>query len=187
MECRRGGRLLFSGLDFSLEAGESLLLRGPNGIGKSSLLRLIAGLIPGNNDAIQHGGETMALADENLALDPDRTLYDALAFWAHLDGRGMDDIAAGLAHYDLSALAGVPVRILSTGQRKRAILARTMASGASLWLLDEPGNGLDSASLERLGAAMNAHIANGGAIIAASHFALPHDFTWVIDLSKAAA
>lgn len=179
--------MLFSGLDFSLDAGESLLLSGPNGIGKSSLLRLIAGLLPNTGDAVHRNCDSMALADENLALDPDRTLRNALSFWAHMDGRGMEDITAALVHYDLSALADVPVRILSTGQRKRAILARVMASGSALWLLDEPGNGLDSASLGKLGVAMAAHVASGGAIIAASHFDLPHDFTMTIDLAGVAA
>jgi heme exporter protein A len=82
----------------------------------------------------------------------------------------------------LTSLADLPVRMLSTGQRKRAALARVIASQAKLWLLDEPGNGLDDASLTALGQAMDAHVAAGGAIIAASHFDLPHRFSQTLNL-----
>lgn len=82
----------------------------------------------------------------------------------------------------LGPLADIPVRMLSTGQRKRAILARTVASGAPLWLLDEPGNGLDTASLTLLATAMKEHVAGGGAIVAASHFDLAHCFDRILDM-----
>ena len=107
-----------------------------------------------------------ALADEALALDDKLTLRRALRFWARLDG---GDEAAGLDAMGLARLAEVPVRMLSTGQRKRAALARVVAGRAPLWLLDEPANGLDSEGLERLEAAMAVHRNHGGAILAASH------------------
>jgi heme exporter protein A len=166
LACARGGRVLFSRLSLALAAGGAALVTGPNGIGKSSLLRLVAGLLDPFEGSVSIGGR-VALADENPALDPRLALGDALGFWAGLDkGFPVDEALAalGIAH-----LAEVPVRILSTGQRKRAVLARTLASGAHIWLLDEPGNGLDSASLDRLGVAMAAHRARGGIIIAASH------------------
>jgi len=175
--------MLFSGLSFSLQPGESLLLRGANGVGKSSLLRMLAGLLPCSHGRIERPAH-LALADENLALNSDKRLKDALGFWAQMEGKGTQQrLESAISHYALTPIADIPVRMLSTGQRKRAILARTLSSDASLWLLDEPGNGLDIASLEALGAAMRAHLAQGGAIIAASHFDLPHDFSLTINLA----
>ncbi|WP_380872567.1 cytochrome c biogenesis ATP-binding export protein CcmA [Sphingomonas sp. DBB INV C78] len=165
--CLRGHRLLFEGMSFALAAGEAALVTGPNGTGKSSLLRLAAGLLTPAAGQIRREGN-LALADERHALDPGKPLGQALAFWAGIDGhRG--DVDAALDTVGLSAIAEVPVRMLSTGQAKRAGLARLIASGADIWLLDEPGNGLDTASLDRLAATMAAHRAAGGIILAASH------------------
>jgi heme exporter protein A len=158
--CVRGGRLLFEGLSLSLGSGEAALVTGPNGIGKSSLIRLAAGLLPPSAGSAARA--EAALADEHLAMDERQRLADALAFWVR-------DGASGLAAMGIAHLAEVPVRMLSAGQRKRAALARVAASGAPLWLLDEPGNGLDGDGLARLEAAMAAHRAGGGAILAASH------------------
>ena len=158
--CVRGGRLLFEGLSLTLGPAAAALARGPNGAGKSSLLRLAAGLL--RPAAGNVGRAEAALADEHLALDERQRLGDALAFW-------VKDAAAGIAAMGLEPLTEVPVRMLSTGQRKRATLARVVASGASLWLLDEPANGLDADGQISLAAAMEAHRAAGGAILAASH------------------
>ncbi|MGQ0659432.1 heme ABC exporter ATP-binding protein CcmA [Sphingosinicella sp.] len=162
--CRRGGRLLFEGLSLSLAPGEAAVATGPNGVGKSSLLRLVAGLLEPASGSVESA--PTALADDKLALDERRTLKTALEFWARLEGRGPRSaiLAMGLGH-----LCDAPVRILSTGQRKRAALARVIASGAPLWLLDEPANGLDADGQERLAAAMAEHRAAGGAILAATH------------------
>jgi len=165
--CLRGGRLLFEGLDLALKPGGAALVQGPNGAGKSSLLRVAAGLLRAAAGKVERAGA--ALADEHLALDERQPLKAALAFWVR-------DAAPGIEAMGLDRLADVPVRMLSTGQRKRAALARVVASGAPLWLLDEPGNGLDADGLTRLEAAMAAHRAAGGAILAATHqpLALPH-------------
>ncbi len=164
--CRRGGRLLFEGLDLMLGPGGAALVKGPNGVGKSSLIRVAAGLLRTAAGTVERA--EAALADEHLALDERQPLGRALAFW-------VEDPAPGITAMGLDGLADVPVRMLSTGQRKRAMLARVMASGAPLWLLDEPGNGLDADGLARLEAAMAAHRAAGGAILAATHqpIALP--------------
>jgi heme exporter protein A len=160
----RGGGLLFEGLDLNLGAGEALLVTGPNGAGKSSLLRLAAGLLQPAAGRIERS--EAALVDEKAALDERLPLGDALAFWARLgggDGRsGMDRM--GIAH-----LAEVPVRMLSTGQRKRASLARLIASNRPLWLLDEPANGLDSDGMVLLGDIIAKAREEGRAIVAASH------------------
>ncbi len=168
----RGGRMLLRQFSLQVKAGDAVVLTGRNGVGKSSLLRLCAGLLQPFSGKVERSART-ALADEQLALDPEASLGDALHFWARLDGhpaRGAVD--AALEAMALQPLAAIPVRMLSTGQRKRAVLARTIASGAPLWLLDEPANGLDSESLTRLEAAMAAHRAGGGAILAASHLPL---------------
>ena len=167
---RRGGRILFEGLDLALSAGEAAVVTGPNGVGKSSLLRIAAGLLSPAAGSVERA--EAALADEHHALDERRTLGAALGFWARLDGGTAEPAmdAMGLAH-----LADVPVRILSTGQRKRAALARVIASGAPLWLLDEPGNGLDAEGQDRLAAAMAGHRAGGGAILVATHLPLGLD------------
>ena len=158
--CHRGGRMLFEDLSFELKAGEALHLSGPNGSGKSSLIRLAAGLLRAEQGRIERG--LLALADEALALDRELPLSRALRFWGGRVDEAMP--AMGLAH-----LANVPVRLLSTGQAKRATLARVAASGAPLWLLDEPLNGLDADGVGRLDAMVVDHLAGGGAVLAASH------------------
>jgi heme exporter protein A len=158
--CRRGGRLLFEDLDLQLGPGEALHLTGPNGSGKSSLIRLAAGLLRAESGRI--GRSDVALADEHLALDRELPLRRALGFW----GGRVDEATDRLG---LTRLADVPVRLLSTGQAKRATLARVAASRAPLWLLDEPLNGLDADGVERLDALVAAHLQDGGAVLAASH------------------
>src|SRR5829696_215873 len=139
--CRRGGRLLFEGVSLALGAGEALHLTGPNGSGKSSLIRLAAGLLRAENGRVECS--ELALADDSLALDRELPLRRALEFW----GGNVDDAMGAL---DLARLAQVPVRLLSSGQAKRATLARAAASGAPLWLIDEPLNGLDADGANRL-------------------------------------
>jgi len=163
--CVRGGRLLFEGLSLTLAPGGAALVTGPNGAGKSSLIRVAAGLLRATGTVRR---SEAALADEHLALDEGRRLGDALAFWTGRSGEGL--AAMGLAH-----LAQVPVRMLSAGQRKRAALARVVASDAPLWLLDEPANGLDGDGQSRLEAAIAGHRAAGGAVLAASHQPLALD------------
>lgn len=175
ISCIRGGRLIFADISLTVEAGQSLLIQGPNGAGKSSLLRMLAGLIPCHHGSIAVEG-TMALADENPALEASWRLHDALSFWARMDGVEQPALLTAMEQLHLGKLREIPVRMLSTGQRKRAILARLLAGKAPIWLLDEPGNGLDATSLAALGEAMAHHVEQGGAIIAASHFDLPHPF-----------
>lgn len=179
--CVRGGKRLYENFSFMLGARESLRVAGPNGVGKSSLLRQISGLIPCHEGRIALEAPP-ALADERAALDTDKSLNAALQFWAQIDGASTAQLNAALDRMALGPLADLPVRMLSTGQRKRAALARVIASQSRLWLLDEPGNGLDDASLTALGEAMDEHVTQGGAIIAASHFDLPHKFSQTLNL-----
>ncbi len=182
LDCRRGGRDVFAGLSFSLPAGGALLLTGANGTGKSSLLRLMAGLL-------QPAGGAILWDDESITEDPSvhagRLHYlghleavkpvlsaaENLRFWAALKGHSAS-IGPALEHFALAALAEVPGRLLSAGQRRRLALARLLASPAELWLLDEPSVGLDHASVGRLAEAIAEHRAGGGRVVVATHTAL---------------
>lgn len=168
--CARGGRLLFEGVSLALGHGDAALVTGPNGVGKSSLLRIAAGLLAPFAGRVTGEGERALLA-EQAALDPELPLESALRFWAAIDGRA-DAAVPALAALGLTDLAAVPVRLLSTGQRRRAALARVVASGAPVWLLDEPANGLDALSVERLVALIAEHRAGGGIALVATHLPL---------------
>ena len=168
--CARGGRMLFEGLSFAIPPGGGALVTGPNGIGKSSLIRIAAGLLkPVAGDV--EGPATRALMAEASALDSDRRLADALHFWAALDdgGEPRERVARALDATGLAMLGDMPVRLLSTGQRRRAALARVVASEAPVWLLDEPANGLDDASVRTLEALIARHREAGGVALIATH------------------
>lgn len=185
LACVRGGRMLFRGVTLRLRAGEAAVLQGPNGVGKSSLLRVCTGLLLPFAGTIERGG-AVALADDRLALDMDMTLIAALTFWAQLDGAHHSDVRNALAAMALGDLADLPARMLSTGQRKRAAMARVIASRAPIWLLDEPTNGLDHSSLALLADAVAGHVAAGGCVLAASHQPLPFALSARIDLAALA-
>lgn len=164
--CRRGDRVLFHGLSLEVRCGEALHVAGVNGIGKSSLLRILAGLLRPFAGEVERRG-AVGMIDERAALDPNLPLGRALAFWQRLDCPAEDtDVTARLG---LSDLLDVPVRYLSTGQRKRASLARLIGQGAPLWLLDEPLNGLDIHAVRLAEALAAQHCAGGGICIIASH------------------
>jgi heme exporter protein A len=179
LACQRSERLVFTNLDFAVESGGALVLTGPNGSGKSSLLRLMAGLIrpfsgrldwDGTavaHDQAAHRGRIAYLGHLD-AIKPVLTAGEAVRFWAGLSGRE-DDANAALADLGLLSLADLPGRFLSAGQRRRVALARVVATGAILWLLDEPTVGLDLKAVVLLESALAAHRAAGGMVIAATH------------------
>ncbi|MBM6576719.1 heme ABC exporter ATP-binding protein CcmA [Microvirga sp. SRT01] len=173
LAARRGGRAIFADLSFAVDAGDALIVTGPNGVGKSTLLRICAGLLPPFEGHVTRP-DRVALMAEAAALDPDRTLAQALAFWSKVDGADDPDgrVEDALADVDLAQLARVPVRMLSTGQRRRAAMARVVASGAELWLLDEPANGLDAAAVARLEVLVERHVERGGSAVVATHLPL---------------
>ena len=182
LACQRGDRILWRGVSLSLRAGEALHVTGANGIGKSSLIRVAAGLLPPAHGTLALAARA-ALVDEAHALDRELSVARALAFWAALDGGQADSVPAALARLGIGHLAQVPVRFLSTGQRKRAALARVVASAAPLWLLDEPGNGLDRDGLALLETLVAEHRAGGGAVLLASHLPLAMAGAATLDLS----
>lgn len=175
--CVRGGRMLFEHISFDVPPGGAVSVSGPNGVGKSSLIRIAAGLLRAASGDVATPPHR-ALMAEAAALDSTLPLGAALHFWAKLDSASesaAERVARALDAVGLGPIAAVPVRLLSTGQRRRAALARVVASGAPLWLLDEPANGLDVASVTMLERLIAAHRASGGVVAVATHLpiALP--------------
>jgi heme exporter protein A len=166
LACRRGERLLFRGLSFALGAGEALQVVGPNGTGKSSLLRILGGLLRPFEGTVECTVET-ALLDERLALDGELPLGRAFDFWRRIDGVGHGP--GELAGLGLDSLTDVPVRYLSTGQRKRAAILQSNARRAGLWLLDEPLNGLDVDAAAQFQDQVAGYLGQGGIAVVASH------------------
>jgi len=180
--CIRGQRPVFSGLSFALDPGELLLLTGKNGSGKSSLLRLIAGLLPPAGGRFAWNGETIS-ADSDAhqqrlhyighrdAVKPPLTAQENLRLWALLASGTADDLAVSraLGDFGLGALANIPARMLSEGQRRRVALSRLRASPAALWLLDEPTTALDRDSTAAFLTVLGQHLKAGGIAVAATH------------------
>lgn len=180
LACRRGGRLVFEAVSLALEPGEAVLVVGANGSGKTSLLRLLAGLAEPAAGRIEWQGRDTASDPAEHAqrvhlvgfadgLKGLLTVAENLALQAALLGAGADRLAAALVAFDLEPLADRPARSLSAGQRRRLALARLVAVPRPLWLLDEPGVALDRASRDRLEAAIEVHRAGGGIAVVASH------------------
>jgi heme exporter protein A len=175
--CSRGGREVFRGLSFSLPGGEALLVTGRNGAGKSSLLRVIAGLVhlSGGRLALDGGDPEAAIGEQahylghHDALKPSLTVTENLQFWAAFLGDGGDAVEPALEAVDLVRLADLPAAYLSAGQRRRLSIARLVAVKRPLWLLDEPTSALDVPSQNRLADLMRRHLAGGGMIVAAAH------------------
>jgi heme exporter protein A len=179
----RGERIVFSGLSFRITAGEALILLGRNGAGKSSLLRLVAGLLrPAAGTITLDGGDAELSIGEQAhylghqdALKPSLSVRENLTFWADFLGgakpsvAGADAVADALAAVGLGDLADLPAGYLSAGQRRRLSLARLLLVPRPLWLLDEPTAALDAAAQAGLADLMQTHLAGGGLILVATH------------------
>lgn len=176
--CERGGRLVFSGLNFSVSGGEALVVTGRNGAGKSSLLRLIAGLLrkAAGRLELTGGAAEATLAEQSHylghldAVKPALSVGENLQFWAaYLGAARGTSVSPALGAVDLAELADLPTAYLSAGQKRRLSIARLVAVPRPVWLLDEPTSALDAASQDRLAGLMRSHRAGGGIIIAAAH------------------
>ena len=177
LACSRGGREVFAGLNFNLPGGQALVVTGRNGAGKSSLLRMIAGLIhiSAGRLALTGGEEDATLGEQahylghQDAVKPSLSVGENLQFWTDYLGANRGEIEPALEAVDLSPLADLPAAYLSAGQRRRLSIARLVAVPRPIWLLDEPTSTLDLASQQRLADLMRGHLATGGMIVAAAH------------------
>ena len=187
LACLRGDRRLFRGLNLAVAPGQLLRVEGANGAGKTSLLRLLAGLALPAAGEVHWAGQTIRRQRESYAqallylghlggLKDELTAAENLQIEADLAGTpGVDAprIAAALADWGLARQARLPLRVLSAGQRRRAALARLQLSDAVLWILDEPFNALDVDAVAHLGRQIEAHLARGGLAVVTSHMDLP--------------
>lgn len=183
----RGGDAVFSGIGFALEECQALVVTGPNGSGKSTLLRIIAGLLPAAEGSVriegvmkvEDGGEAFPsvasachyLGHQN-AMKPALSVAENLRFWRDFHGDGQLGVEEALETVGLGGIGHLPFGYLSTGQRRRAAIAKLLVSHRPLWLLDEPTAGLDKASEGRFAGLMTRHCADGGMIVAATHLPL---------------
>lgn len=180
----RGGEILFSGLNFAIAGGEALMITGPNGAGKSTLLRIIAGLLEKTEghirlDSAPAGFESLVAACHYLghlnAMKPVLSIEENLSFWQSFNGTDQYTVGEALNRVQLADIGHLPFAYLSTGQKRRASIARLLVSHRPVWLLDEPTAGLDKTSEEQFAGLMRDHLEGGGIVIAATHLPLGLD------------
>jgi len=170
VSCQRGGLVVLEGVSFAITPGQAMVLRGPNGIGKTTLLRTIAGLQPPVTGTVTAPEDAMAYAGHADGLKGPLTVRKNLEFWAEVYGQR--DIAPALALYALGPLADRQAQDLSAGQKRRLGLARMMVTGRPIWILDEPTVSLDAANVALFGQMIEGHLAGGGMALMATHIEL---------------
>lgn len=180
ISCTRGGRTVFTGVSFDVAAGEALAITGANGAGKSSLLRILAGLLPLAGGRIHYAENIseLTLAEQTHYLGhrdpfkPALSVRENLTFWQSYLGGAAIDIEQALMSVGLGAIGHLPAGFLSAGQKRRLSIARLIAVKRPIWLLDEPATALDAAGQSAFIAIMQSHLDGGGLIVAATHVPL---------------
>ena len=186
LECVRGERSLFRGLSFRLERGQSLFLQGANGSGKTSLLRMLCGLVAPAHGAVRWNGQPIASMGDayrreisycghHNAVKEELSAAENVQTASALAGRPVtaESARAMLAEAGLGRREDLPVRVLSQGQKRRVALARLLLAGSTLWLLDEPVTALDADAVKWLAGEIDQHVARGGMAVLTSHQDLP--------------
>jgi heme exporter protein A len=168
LSASRGGFALFEDVSFRLKPSEALRITGPNGTGKTTLLRCLAGLIRADSGTISNLPENCLHYLGHLnAMKPQLTVTENLLFWAKI--YGASTISDAINTLNLTRLIDLPFSVLSSGQKRRVALARLLLSPRAVWLLDEPTVGLDVASVDIVETVLENHLADGGMVIAATH------------------
>jgi heme exporter protein A len=166
----RAGVPVLQGVSFALEAGRALVLRGPNGIGKTTLLRTVAGLQPPLQGLVELAPDSITYASHADGVKSTLTVAENLTFWARVFGT--DAVGAAIDRMALRGLADRRAANLSAGQKRRLGLARLLVSGRAIWVMDEPTVSLDAASVQLFGVVVRDHLAAGGAALIATHIDL---------------
>ncbi|MGE4241087.1 cytochrome c biogenesis heme-transporting ATPase CcmA [Ramlibacter sp.] len=195
LACVRGERPLFAGVGFTLQPGEWAHVRGANGSGKTSLLRILAGLSPADEGEVLWNGtpigedaeawrRDMLYLGHHSALKEELTGLENLQFAAQLDGCALpyDRALAALARFGLAGREDLPVRVLSAGQKRRVLLARTVTRPHGVWILDEPFTALDARAVDMLTGLVSRHLDGGGMAVITSHQAVPLEGGTVVEL-----
>jgi heme exporter protein A len=177
----RGGLAILEGVSFDLQSGEALILRGPNGVGKTTLLRSVAGLQPVEAGEVTGAEDQIAYAGHSDGLKAMLSVTENLTFWASVFG--LSDIEPALIAFDLLGLRTRMAGTLSAGQKRRLGLARLMVTGRPIWVLDEPTVSLDVASVALFAEAVRAHLRSGGSALMATHIDLGLEEARVLDLT----
>lgn len=180
LACQRGGRVTLRGVSFRLLPGRALVLRGPNGIGKTTLLRCLAGLAPPVEGSVTPGQEAIAYASHADGIKATLSVAENLTFWAGL--YGSDSITSAIDTFNLATLTERPAGMLSAGQKRRLGLARLLVTGRPIWLLDEPTVSLDAASVALFAGAVRDHLQQGGSAVIATHIDLGLDEADILQL-----
>jgi heme exporter protein A len=194
LDCERGGRIVFRGLTFDVAAGEAMVVVGPNGIGKSSLLRLIAGLIEpvAGSLTLSGGDEDRSVGAQchyfghRDAVKPALSVRENIEFWKRFMDSPSHSVETALRAVGLDRIDHLPAAYLSAGQKRRLSLARLLVSRRQVWLMDEPTSALDAAAEQMLYAILNDHLANDGLVVAATHAPLDITPCRTLDLAEIA-